>query len=88
MFLKYKFYILMGMQVKLPRLFYDALKEHCKCHYHKVGQMLRQVEGCTSQSLKVVLFALNQVRDVKMFRVFTVLMLSSASSSIDERDIT
>ena len=24
MFLKYKFYILMGMQVKLPRLFYDA----------------------------------------------------------------
>ena len=34
---------------KLPREYYDALKEHCKSHYNSVGQLMKQFDGITEQ---------------------------------------
>ena len=68
---------------KLPREYYDALKEHCKSHYNSVGQLMKQFDGITEQSIAMVLRALNQVRGTIVFfqkydiNLFNVKKLSS-----------
>ena len=65
---------------KLPREYYDALKEHCKSHYNSVGQLMKQFDGITEQSIAMVLRALNQVRGTIVFFKNMILIYSMSKN--------
>lgn len=65
---------------KLPREYYDALKEHCKSHYNSVGQLMKQFAGITEQSIAMVLRALNQVRGTIVFFKNMILIYSMSKN--------